>query len=114
MLPGAIKGWHRHRLLTLNRAVPVGCILLALHGDRAGSATRGEVQAIPAGEGHSVRVSVPPSLRNRVTGLAPGPSCVAKCAAHPHDRDEIGCIAPRDPPTPFGSDAAAKEPPCTS
>lgn len=114
VLPGAIKGWHRHRLMTLNYAVPVGRILLALYDDRADSPTRGEVQAIPMGEGHYVRVSVPPFVWNGFTGLAPGPSYVANCATHPHDPEEIERIDPRDPSIPFDWDAAAKEPPCTS
>ena len=43
VFPGVIKGWHLHRRMTLNYAVPVGLIKLVLYDDREGSSTRGEL-----------------------------------------------------------------------
>ena len=39
--PGVIKGWHIHKEMTLNYAVPHGNIKLVLYDDREGSSTRG-------------------------------------------------------------------------
>ena len=40
---GAIKGWHIHKRMTLNYAVPQGNIKLVLYDERQGSPTKGEV-----------------------------------------------------------------------
>ena len=37
--PGVVKGWHRHREMTLNYACIFGRIKLVLYDDRPGSAT---------------------------------------------------------------------------
>ena len=42
-----VKGWHRHRLMTLNYAVPFGWIKLVLFDDRVDSATRGTIEELP-------------------------------------------------------------------
>ena len=38
--PGAVKGWHLHKRMTLNYAVPSGRIKLVLYDDRDDSPTR--------------------------------------------------------------------------
>src|SRR4029077_9112630 len=44
VFPGAIKGWHLHKRMTINYAVPFGRIKLVLFDDRPSSPTRGEIQ----------------------------------------------------------------------
>ena len=39
--PGVVKGWHLHREMTLNYAVPMGMVKLVCYDDREGSPTRG-------------------------------------------------------------------------
>ena len=48
--PGVIKGWHIHKEMTLNYAVPIGHIKLVLFDERPDSPSKGEVQEIYLGE----------------------------------------------------------------
>ena len=41
VFPGVVKGWHRHRRMTINYAVPFGRIKLVLYDDRPNSTSRG-------------------------------------------------------------------------
>ncbi len=92
--PGVVKGWHLHRRLTLNYAVPVGTIKLVLYDDRAGSPTRGVVQELVLGGDRYDLVRVPPGVWNGFLGLGERPSVVANCATEPHDPSEIERIPP--------------------
>jgi len=59
VFPGVIKGWHLHRRMTLNYAVPVGLIKLVLYDDRESSSTRGELMEVFSGEDNFFRVNAP-------------------------------------------------------
>lgn len=48
--PGAIKGWHLHKLMSLNYAVVSGVIKLVLYDDREGSSTQGDLLEYFSGE----------------------------------------------------------------
>jgi dTDP-4-dehydrorhamnose 3,5-epimerase len=87
--PGAVKGWHLHRRMVLNYAVPSGRIKLVLYDPREGSATRGELQEIFLGEGFYALVQVPPGVWNGFKGIGVTPALVANCASIEHDPDEI-------------------------
>lgn len=87
--PGVIKGWHWHKKMTLNYAVPVGMIKLVLYDDREGSSTRGEIQEIFTGEDNYVLITIPPGIWNGFKGIGVKPAMVANCATEPHDPDEI-------------------------
>src|SRR5947209_17024448 len=60
--PGAIKGWHLHKLMTLNYAVPCGHIKFVLYDERAESRTRGELTELYLGESNYALVTVPPGV----------------------------------------------------
>jgi dTDP-4-dehydrorhamnose 3,5-epimerase len=92
--PGRIKGWHRHKIMTLNYAVVVGMIKLVLVDDRPGSRTAGEVQEIYTGEDNYQLVQVPPLVWNGFMGLGTERAIVANCASHPHDSHEIERLDP--------------------
>src|SRR5260370_37153676 len=59
VLPGAIKGWHLHRRMALNYAVPFGRIKLVLFDDRADSPTCGLLQEVFVGEDNYCLVTLP-------------------------------------------------------
>lgn len=92
--PGAIKGWHLHKKMTLNYAVVSGMIRLVLYDARPDSPTRGEVQEIHAGDANYVLVRVPPGVWNAFQGLGSTPAIVANCATIPHDPEEIVRLDP--------------------
>lgn len=87
--PGVVKGWHRHRAMTLNYAVVVGSIQLVLYDDRPGSSTIGQLDEMFPGEANYVLVTVPPGVWNGFKGLGKSLSIVANCATLPHEPDEI-------------------------
>jgi dTDP-4-dehydrorhamnose 3,5-epimerase len=92
--PGVIKGWHIHRKMTLNYAVPFGRVKLVLFDDREQSPTKGEVQEIYLGPDCYHLVTIPPLVWNGFKGCGTEPSIVANCSDIPHDPEEI---ARRDP-----------------
>ena len=102
--PGAIKGWHLHKMMTLNYAVIKGCIKLVLYDQREGSPTRGELQEIFIGDNNYCLVKVPPGVVNGFKGVGTEESIVANCATHPHDPEEIIRISPFSPEIPYNWD----------
>lgn len=99
--PGVVKGWHLHKRMTLNYAVPVGMIKLVLYDDREGSPTRGELMELFIGEANYVLVTVPPGVWNGFKGIGVKPALVANCATIPHDPEEIIRMDPFDGPIPY-------------
>ena len=99
--PGVVKGWHRHRRMTLNYAVPVGMVKLVCYDDRAGSPTAGVVQELHIGELNYVLVTIPPLILNGLKGEGTVPALVANCATEPHDPDEIERLDPATEGIPY-------------
>ena len=82
---GVVKGWHRHREMTLNYACPLGRIKLVLYDDRDGSPTRGQLQEHFLGPDDYSLVVIPPGIWNGFKGLSDPYALVANCCTHPHD-----------------------------
>jgi dTDP-4-dehydrorhamnose 3,5-epimerase len=99
--PGVVKGWHIHKRMTLNYAVPMGMIKLVCYDDREGSPTRGEVQEIHVGELDYALVTIPPLVWNGFKGVGTVPSLVANCATIPHDPEEIDRLDPFENDIPY-------------
>ena len=99
--PGAIKGWHIHKRMTLNYAVPHGNIKFVLFDDRAGSPTKNELQEIFMGPDNYCLVTVPPLVWNGFKGIGAEMAVVANCASLAHDAEEIGRMDPFDPSIPY-------------
>ena len=99
--PGAIKGWHIHREMTLNYAVPHGMIKFVLYDDRKESPTYGELQEVFIGQSNYCLVKVPPMVWNGFKGIGTEPAIVANCATLPHDPNEIDRLDPFDNHIPY-------------
>ncbi len=99
--PGAIKGWHIHKKMTLNYAVPYGNIKFVLYDDRSDSPTKGELQEIFLGPDQYQLVTVPPMVWNGFKGVGTEMAIVANCASIPHDPQEIDRCDPFDPSIPY-------------
>lgn len=87
--PGVVKGWHLHKRMALNYAVPHGMIKLVLYDDREGSKTRGEINEFYIGDDNYVLVRIPPGVWNGFKGIGTKTAIVANCATIPHDPEEI-------------------------
>lgn len=79
-----IKGWHRHREMTLNYACVWGRVKLVLFDDRDGSPTRGAVVERFLGPDDYSLVVIPPMVWNGMKGMT-DVAVVANCATHTHD-----------------------------
>lgn len=102
--PGAIKGWHIHKEMILNYAVPHGDIKFVLYDDRPNSKTKGEVQEIFLGPTNYMLVTVPPMVWNGFKGIGTEMAIVANCASIAHYPDEISRKDPFDPSIPYNWD----------
>lgn len=99
--PGAIKGWHIHKEMTLNYAVPHGNIKFVLYDERPNSSTQGEIQEIFMGPDNYCLVTVPTMVWNGFKGIGKEMAVVANCATIPHSPDEIDRRDPFDPSIPY-------------
>lgn len=99
--PGKIKGWHRHRKMVLNYAVPHGEIKLVLYDDRKDSSTRGEIMELFLSPKNYSLIRVPLLVWNGFQGLGETMSLVANCATIPHDPEEIERIPADSPLVPY-------------
>lgn len=102
--PGAVKGWHLHKRMILNYAVPHGHLKFVLYDDRQDSPTRGQLQEIFMGPDSYVLVTVPPLIWNGFKGIGTEMAIVANCASIPHDPSEIERLDPQTPSIPYDWD----------
>jgi dTDP-4-dehydrorhamnose 3,5-epimerase len=99
--PGAIKGWHLHKRMILNYAVPFGKIKLVLYDERNGSSTKGELMEIFLGPDNYQLITIPPLVWNGAKGVGDAVSIIANCATLPHDPEEIERLNPFDKRIPY-------------
>jgi dTDP-4-dehydrorhamnose 3,5-epimerase len=83
--PGVIKGWHKHREMTLNYACMEGRIKLVLYDDRNASPSKGDLMEIFLGPDNYSLVVIPPEVWNGFKGMSDPYAIVANCCTHPHD-----------------------------
>ena len=99
--PGAIKGWHLHREMSLNYAVIVGTIKLVLYDGRENSRTKGNTLELSTGEKNYCLIKIPPGIWNGFKGIGTKPAIVANCATIPHDPNEIIRLDPFSKEIPY-------------
>jgi dTDP-4-dehydrorhamnose 3,5-epimerase len=100
--PNIIKGWHRHREMTLNYACIFGRVKVVLYDDRSNSATKGGLMEIFLGPDNYSLAIIPPEVWNGVKGMSDPYAIIANCCTHPHDparstrMDPLGNTIPYD------------------
>ena len=100
-----VKGWHRHREMTLNYACIWGRVKLVLVDDRDGSATKGSIVERFLGPDDYSLAIVPPGIWAGFKGMT-DVAIVANCATHPHDPSLTDRLDPFPPS--FGYDWAVR------
>jgi dTDP-4-dehydrorhamnose 3,5-epimerase len=96
-----VKGWHRHREMTLNYACVFGRVRIVLYDEREGSPTRGELQEIFLGPDNHSLVVVPPEVWNGFKGMNDPFAIVANCCTHAHDPARSSRLDPFDNHIPY-------------
>ena len=82
---GVVKGWHKHREMTLNYACVSGRIKLVVYDDRPESPTHGTLDEIFLGPDDHSLVLIPPDLWTGFKGMTAPFAIVANCCTHTHD-----------------------------
>jgi len=80
---GAVKAWKRHLQMTLNLIVPVGKVRFVFVD------SSGLVKEVIAGEGHYVRLTVPPGIWFGFQGVSEGTALLLNIANIEHSPEEI-------------------------
>jgi dTDP-4-dehydrorhamnose 3,5-epimerase len=80
-----VKGWHRHREMTLNYACIHGRVKLVLYDDREQSPSRGSLMELFLGPDDYSLATIPPGVWNGFKGMSEPLAIVANCCTHPHD-----------------------------
>ncbi len=88
MLAGEIKGWKRHRRVTLNLVVPVGKIRFVIHDDRATSPTCGRFDDVTLSPDNYARLTVAPGLWLAFAGAHAERSLLLNVIEEEHDPAE--------------------------
>jgi dTDP-4-dehydrorhamnose 3,5-epimerase len=99
--PGVVKGWHKHREMTLNYSCIYGRAKLALYDDRPGSPTAGTVQEVFFGPDNHSLVAIPPEVWSGLKGMSEPFAIVANCCTHPHDPSRTTRLDPFDNDIPY-------------
>ena len=105
--PGVVKGWHKHRDMTLNYACIFGRIKLVLYDERESSLTKGTLTEIYLGPDNYSLVSIPPEVWNGFKGMSEPYAIVANCCTHPHDDSRSTRLDPFNNQIPY--DWSAKQ-----
>jgi dTDP-4-dehydrorhamnose 3,5-epimerase len=92
--PDVVKGWHKHREMTLNYACIFGRIKLVLYDERESSSTRGTLTEIFLGQDNYSLVTIPPEVWNGFKGMSEPYAIVANCSTHPHDPSRSSRVDP--------------------
>lgn len=99
--PGIVKGWHRHREMTLNYVCVSGRIKLVVYDERENSPTKGELQEIFLGPDNYSLVIIPPEVWNGFKGMSDPQAIVANCCTHVHDPSRSDRLDPFENHIPY-------------
>lgn len=83
--PGAVKGWKRHRRMTLNLMAAFGAIRVCICDERGG---REIYDLCPERPGGHMRLTISPGLWVAFGGLGPGTNVILNVANLAHDPGE--------------------------
>ncbi len=98
---GVVKGWHRHREMTLNYACIFGRIKLVIYDERHSSPTNGQLQEVFLGPENYALAIIPPGVWNGFKGLSDPYAILANCCTHPHDPSRSERLDPFESHIPY-------------
>ena len=86
---GEIKGWNKHKRMTLNLVVPVGKVIFIIYDGREKSATKGNFFEVILSRSNYQRLTVHPGLWLAFMGKSNGTNLILNIADMEHDPEEI-------------------------
>ena len=86
---GEIKGWNKHKRMTLNLVVPVGTVIFVVYDDRNQIKTKGNFLSIEISVDCYQRLTVPPGIWLAFKGKGDGINLILNVADLEHDPDEV-------------------------
>ena len=84
-----IKGWNKHKIMTVNLVVPVGKVTFIIYDDRQQSDFKGYFQKIELSPENYQRLTIPPGLWYAFKGKSSGTNLIMNFADIEHDPNEI-------------------------
>ncbi len=104
--PGVFKGWHLHKLMTLNYACVVGRVQVFLMQEKTNASTatgmQHQMERVWLGQSREEYklLTIRPGIWNAFMSDGDGPAIIANCATLPYDPTEIIRKHPDDFPFP--------------
>ena len=84
-----IKGWNRHKRMTLNLVVPKGEATFVIYDDREGSRSNGSFFTVGLSSSNYQRLTVPPGLWIAFKGNGKKTNLILNVANMEHDSNEL-------------------------
>jgi len=84
-----IKGWNRHKRMTLNLIVPMGEVIFVIYDERKKSTTKNNYSEYILSPVNYQRLTVPPDLWLAFRGNSNGTNLILNIADMEHDSEEI-------------------------
>ena len=100
---GEIKGWNKHKMMTLNLIVPFGEVTFVICDKRESSRSKGEFFKVTLSQTNYKRLTVPPGLWIAFRGNGNSTNLILNIANMEHDPNEIDKINLDKIPYNFGS-----------
>ena len=89
ILKDKVKGWHLHKVSSLNYACIYGAVKLVLFDDRKNSKSFGKYEEIILSPKNYFLISIPAKIWNGFKGIEKEESIIANCLTLPHDEKEM-------------------------
>jgi len=86
---GEIKGWNKHKRMTLNLVVPIGKVEIVVYDDRRSSQTKGNFFNIEISVDTYQRLTIPPGVWLAFKGNNKDRNMILNVSDMEHDPDEI-------------------------
>jgi len=86
---GEIKGWNKHKMMTLNLIVPFGEVTFVIYDKRESSRSKGKFFKVTLSQANYQRLTVPPGLWLAFKGKSKDINLILNIADMEHNPDEI-------------------------
>ena len=86
---GEIKGWNKHKMMTLNLIVPFGEVSFFICEKRTNNESKPEIFQVTLSPKNYMRLTVPPRLWMAFKGIGHGTNLILNIANMEHDLNEI-------------------------